>query len=425
MQLDKWQEKVLATKGHMCICSPRQMGKSTIISKDAGDYALKNRNKSIMVIASTERQAFLLFEKILSYIYLGHKSMIMTGVDKPTKKRLKLKNGSVIHCLPTGDTGYGIRGYTIDRLYADEAAFIKEDVWSAVVPMLATTGGEIVLLSTPFGTENYFYRCFHDDNFTSIHVNAEEVLEGRPEIQRENMLEHREEQKTRMTKLQFQQEYEGLFVGGLQRFISDEEIEEICVLDPKQAIIPQSNKFLGVDIAREGGDETVLISVERRNKKSIKMFGILIPEPQKIPETARLISHKDKQINYKKIYMDDGGLGVGVYDLLLEDRQTKRKIVALNNARRVIDKENKESDKDRKKQLYGIDMSIHLKTLIEQGKIKLLDTPELRQSLRSMIMEYENGVLRIHGTYSHCFEALKRAVWCMKDKSLNICISFS
>jgi len=62
LELDKWQKEVLATSGNKAICSGRQSGKSTIISQDGGEYAAKNKNKSIMIIAATERQALLLFE---------------------------------------------------------------------------------------------------------------------------------------------------------------------------------------------------------------------------------------------------------------------------------------------------------------------------------------------------------------------------
>lgn len=421
LQLDRWQEEVLATKGNMCICSPRQMGKSTIISKDAGDYAINNPKKSIMIIASVERQAILLFEKVLSYIYSENKKIIKKGKDRPTKHELKLTNGSIIRCLPTGESGYGIRGYTIDRLYADEAAFIKEAVWAAVTPMLSTTGGDIILLSTPFGIENYFYRMFHNDKFTSIHVDPEEVIKGRQDPQKTSLIEFRRDEKERMTKLQFQQEHMGLFVGGIMRFIEDDLVDSVCIIDPKIQHIVVGDKFQGIDIARMGGDETVLISLDRFLRDNLKQFDIEIPDSQSLTDTARLIIHKDKGINHKKIYMDDGGLGVGVYDILFEDRQTKRKIVGLNNAKRSIDKI-PGKDTPRKKVLLGEDMAINLKVLMEQGKIKLFDDPRIRHSLRSMQYENLDGELKIYGNYSHIFEALKRAAWCMKDKSLNIYI---
>lgn len=427
MELDNWQKAVLAwskekdpEKRNLLICSPRQMGKSTIISEDAGDYALENPKKSIMIIASVERQALLLFEKVLSYIYNKDKSAIKTGKDRPTKHELKLKNGSIIRCLPTGDSGYGIRGYTIDRLYADEAAFIKEDVWAAVTPMLATTGGSIILLSTPFGIDNYFYRMFSNNKFKVIHVNPEEVIASRPEPQRTNLIEFRADEKERMTRLQYKQEHMGEFVGGIQRFFEDYLIDQSCTGNEGDHK-PVGDKFQGIDVARMGGDETVLVSLDRIKKDKLIQFDLTIPEAQTLTDTVRLILHKDQSINHKKIYIDDGGLGVGVYDPLLEHPQTKRKIVAINNARRSLDIE-KNAKNPRKKVLIKEDLYNNLKNLMENNKIKLFDNPQIRQSLRSIQYENTDGTLKIYGNYSHIVEAIIRAAYCIKDKSLNIYI---
>ena len=121
--------------------------------------------------------------------------------------------------------------------------------------------------------------------------------------------------------------------------------------------------------------------------------------------------------------MDDGGLGVGVYDILYEDEQTKRKVVPLNNASREIEKTRKDGKtKIRKKTLLGEDMSIFLKALMEQGKVQLLDDPNLRHSLRCLQCDYSEGKLKIYGNYSHIWESLKRGAQCLKDKSLNIYI---
>ena len=421
MKLDKWQKEVLECKTNLCLCSGRQVGKSTIISMKAGEEAVQKRNWTIMVIAHVERQALLLFEKVLAYIYENHKSMIKRGKDRPTKHTIKLTNGSVIHCLPTGDSGYGIRGYTINSLYADEAHFIGEEVWAAVTPMLATTGGKINLLSTPFGASGYFYNRFYDDKFTSIHVNAEEVAESREEPQRTWMRNHQKDEKERMTKLQYQQEYLGLFVGGIQRFLPDELIYKCCIIKSHH---PIGDKFQGIDIARLGGDETVLTSFDRIQREKLIQFDLEIPEGQTLTDTARLIIHKDKVINHKKIFMDDGGLGVGVYDILYDDPQTKKKVVGLNNASREIEKTIQQGKtKIRKKTLLGEDMAINLKVLMEQGKVQFLDNPRIRQSLRSMQCDTSEGKLKIYGNYAHIFESLKRGAYCMKDKTLRAYIS--
>ena len=65
-------------------------------------------------------------------------------------------------------------------------------------------------------------------------------------------------------------------------------------------------------------------------------------------------------------------------------------------------------------------MAVNLKILMEMGKIELWNDPRIRQSLSSMQYDLEGGKLNIYGNYTHIFEALKRAAWCMKDKSLNI-----
>ncbi len=235
------------------------------------------------------------------------------------------------------------------------------------------------------------------------------------------MLEFLAEEKLRMTRLQYQQEYLGLFVGGIQRFISDELIDEMCQIDERVNYIPSGDKFQGIDIARMGGDECPMISLDRINRDHLRQFDFTLPEPQKLTDTARLIIHKDKSINHKKIYMDDGGLGVGVFDILWEDPQTKRKVKGLNNASREIERTtNNGKTKIRKKTLLGTDLAVNFKILAEQGKIKLFDNPNIRQSLRSMQMDLSDGELKIYGNYDHIFESLKRATNCMKDKTLNI-----
>jgi hypothetical protein len=422
MKLDPWQIEVENTTGNLALCAGRQVGKSTIISMKAGRSACTHDNRSILIVASVERQALLLFEKVLSWIHDNYKWLIKTGKEKPTKHELRLKNGSIIRCLPTGMSGYGIRGYTIDELYADEAAFIPEAVWSAITPMLATTGGTINLLSTPFGAKGYFYRAFHDKkNFTSIHVNTEEVAMGREEPQRTRMLEFLKQEKLSMPKLQYQQEYQGLFVGGIMRFFPDDLLMKCCTINPRLTKPSIYNNFLGVDVARMGGDETVLISVERIKRDRIRMFEMNIPEQQRLTDTTRLIIHQNKKHNYKKIYVDDGGLGAGVFDMLFEHPETKRRVVGINNASKVIEKKKGKMNSDKKKRILKEELYQNLLTLMEQGKAELFDMPEVIQSLRSIQYEYSDaGKLLIYGNYSHITESLIRAAWCMKDKTLNI-----
>jgi hypothetical protein len=414
IKLDEWQKKVLETKGNICLRSGRQVGKSTVISVKAGDYAIKNPRKNIMVISSVERQASLLFDKILNYIIAVNPLAIwQTGKERPTKHKIKLKNGSVIYCLPTGEDAHGIRGYTIDLLIADEAAFIPEAVWSAITPMLSTTKGNIILLSTPFGREGYFARCFTDKSYTPFHISSEDC-----ERIDKVFLQH---EKETMTRMQYAQEYLGEFVDELMQFFSDDLIRK-CQLLKRKEISPRKDYFLGVDVARMGGDETAFTIIDRTDRKHLMQVESILRTQNRINDTTNEIVELDKIYHFKKIFIDDGGLGVGCFDYLLTLDQTKRKVIPINNARRSIEPDSFNNPK--KTRLMKEDLYNNLLNLMERGEILFLDDPEIFMSLRSIQFEYTpKGDLKIFGRYTHACESIIRAAWCVKDKSLNLWVS--
>ena len=70
--------------------------------------------------------------------------------------RLEFENGSRIICLPGKEAT--IRGFSgVALLVVDEASRVPDELYQAVRPMLAVSGGKIVLLSTPFGQRGFFH----------------------------------------------------------------------------------------------------------------------------------------------------------------------------------------------------------------------------------------------------------------------------
>ena len=422
MELDNWQKEVLTTKGNICLCSGRQVGKSTVISIKAGEFAVNNPKKTIMIISAVERQALLLFEKTLSYIHDNYKNSIKKGKDKPTKHTLRLTNGSVIHCLPTGLSGYGIRGYTIDMLFADEAHFIPEDVWAAVTPMLAVSGGDIVLLSTPVGRQGYFWRCSEDENFTQFRVSSESC-----ERIDKDFLKREKEQ---MSKLQYKQEYLGQFVDKEMQFFPDDIIKKCMILSRSDAgLTPFSRDyFLGVDIARMGDDESTFEIVERlKNDMLLHRENIVTTKTLTTMTTAEIL-RLNKKYDFKQIFIDAGGMGIGVLDQLLTEVETRRKTIAIDHEKSPLEYGGY-SNKPRKKSVTKEDIYNNLLRLMERGEIQLLDDPEIYQSLRSVQYEYTKDdrgrpKFRIFGRYIHIADGLVRAAWCVKRKSLNLHIHY-
>lgn len=419
LQLDEWQKEVLECKGNIALRSGRQVGKSTVISVLAGDYAATNKNKIVLVIASVERQAYEIYSKILSYMEDYHKKLLKKGKQFNTKSKMELMNGTKIYCLPTGLTGHGIRGYTVDLLIADEAAFIPRLVWDSIVPSMAARiklGARMVLLSTPFGRDNYFYDCFDDDDFSHFHVSSEEC----PRMDKD-WLKKREE---RMSKIAYAQEFKGEFADGQMQWFNDELIRECQVLERLPVREPNKNYYLGSDIARMGNDKSTFEIME-------EVDGVMLhrehmtTEKSFLNETFDMILDLDKKWQFEKMFIDNEGIGVGVFDFLVANDQTKTRTFGVNNSMEIKQGLEKKRIKIAQEELYT-----NLLSLMRQGKVKLLDDEEIFFSLRAMQFDYTTDglgrshlkIFARHHTDSDIAEGLIRSVLGEKYKDINITI---
>jgi len=411
MELDNWQEKVLQTKGNMVLRSGRQVGKSFIIARKASEFALENSKKTVMVIAFTEKQANLLFTKILNNIVQKQKEDRKKYIDKPkpTKHVINLKNGTEIYCYAAGDTGYGIMGYTIDLLIADEAAWIKEEVWNSIVPALAATNGTMWLLSTPWLSEGFYFECFNDPNFTNFHQSSEDC----PRITKEFL----DKQKERFTKSKYNQMYLGEFVDDAYRIFGDKWIDKVCTLEVKN-YHPNDpdNQAIGIDVAGTGEDESTYEGLVRSNK--VKQFYHQVVEKSSemwFTEMMINIRHLNKTYD-PKFGIDGDGLGSGVVSSSMSDDDLKRKVSDLKNSKREIDGDGKMTSRSMKEAMY-----MNMLEMGETGRLQLFDSAEIRLSLRSIISQkQEGGSEKIDGNYSHIAEGLVRAAWMLKEKDLNL-----
>jgi len=424
-ELDEWQKEVMQAEGNLCINSGRQVGKSAISAVKVAEYIATNPNKKVLVISVTEDQAEMMLQKILIHLFDNHKNKISKGKDKPTKHLIKLTNKSEVRCKAVGQYGIGVLGMTLDILVVDEAAYMPEPIWQSVTPMLLTTGGSVWLISTPNAKEGYFYDAYTkpEMGFKTFHINSEEVAEQRPEPQRTIMLNYLRSEKARMTDLQYAQQYLAQFLEELRQLFPDQLIHK-CQTAKRKTSPPDQKReeyFLGVDVARMGEDESTFEVLQ-------KIQGYLIHCENKITqktlttETTKIVITMDQHYDFKKIYIDDGGLGVAVFDQLLQEDQTKRKVVPINNATRSIEKE-----ATRRKKLLKEDLYLNLLRLMERGEIQLLDDPEIFLSLKSLMVEYSSTTnqIKIYGRYTHIAEGLIRAAWCVRENYLNPYIFFA
>lgn len=403
--LDDWQKEYIAHEGNTVVRAGRQSGKSFAESLRVALFALLNPKTKTLIIASVDRQSIELLEKVKSHILALGKNQIK---GRPTFHKIELKNGSKIMAEPAGQTGYGLRGFTVDKLVADEAHYIPDAVFVAIRPMLATTGGTLDLLSTPRGNEGFFYDCFQHDDFYKIHIMSKDC----PRISEDFL----GQEKKRMSKLEFCQEYEAEFLDSLQQFFSKELIDS-CILPPTNSFSPSKGgrNFLGVDFGGYGGDQNAFVTLHNIGKKSF-VSEFETTEKVRAWETVNKILELNYRHNYKTIGVDDGGLGSPILDYLLTHNKLRRKTIGLNNATRSVNIE-KGHKRLLKEDLYG-----NLQIMMEQGLIQFKEDDELRRSLTSIqfVVDKETKNIKIFGRYSHITEGLIRAAWLVKSKGLNI-----
>lgn len=217
LELDPWQAKLVRSQEKRILvnCS-RQTGKSTTTSVLADHTAFYKPGSTILLLSPTLRQSGELFRKCLeTYRALGKP----VSADAETALRLELSNGSRIASLP-GKEGT-VRGFSaVDLLVIDEASRVPDELYKAVRPMLAVSGGSLVLLSTPFGTRGFFWEAYKNrDKWEYYEIPATQC----PRISEQFL----EEEKEEMGEWWYRQEYLIEFLDSVTAAFRSEDIERI------------------------------------------------------------------------------------------------------------------------------------------------------------------------------------------------------
>ncbi len=154
LESDVWQADLLRGDARQMIllCS-RQAGKSTVTSILALHEAIYQAPALVLLLSPSLRQSQELFGKVRdAYEMLPD----APKASRDTALQLRFSNGSRIVALPGSEAT--IRGYSgVSLLVIDEASRVPDELYQATRPMLAVSGGRLVLLSTPFGKRGFFH----------------------------------------------------------------------------------------------------------------------------------------------------------------------------------------------------------------------------------------------------------------------------
>lgn len=212
---DLWQRQLLCSEAPRVLLNcARQSGKSTMAGVVALHGALSVPGSLALILAPAERQAKELFSKIAqAYHALGH----VVPADSYRKLGMELTNGSRIEALP--GTEKTVRSFSgVDLLIVDEAARIADELYFAVRPMLAVSGGRLMMLSTPFGKRGVFYEAWTEGTgWERYTVTAAEC----PRIPADFLAEEREA----LGAWWYAQEYECRFMEAVDSVFTTELIQ--------------------------------------------------------------------------------------------------------------------------------------------------------------------------------------------------------
>jgi hypothetical protein len=203
--------------GRTLLNSSRQTGKSTAAAMKAFHTAYWRRNSTILITAPTKQQTREFLRKVRTFALLAGGAILKNRNKGGDRYTVELSNGSrIIGVAANEDT---IRGFSaVTLIIIDEAARVSDEVYFAMLPMLAVSRGSIWLLSTPKGKRGFFYEEWaspESEGWVKIKVTGSECPRISPAFLAS--------QRKRMGERRYAQEFDCVFID-LDRGVFDPDM---------------------------------------------------------------------------------------------------------------------------------------------------------------------------------------------------------
>jgi phage terminase large subunit-like protein len=269
LKLFPYQTKLLEdTNKRIVACMGRQTGKTTTIAIKAIIYADTNPNKTVLITSPSMRQSMIMFDRIITLIYST--AYLRNKIVRATRTVLQFDNGSRIIGLPCSENF--LRGYTADMVICDEAAFMPEAVITQIIfPMLSTTNGTAIFLSTPWDKNHFFYRAFLNPTYSTHKTKSNQCPLIKPEFLKE--------MQQNMTHEAYQVEYEAEFTEALNSYFPQTLIRKSVEQAQKQSLelhtnleqdYPKGKYYAGIDFGKlQDHSALAIVKIE---DNTIKLF---------------------------------------------------------------------------------------------------------------------------------------------------------
>ena len=399
---DKQKEVLLSPHKNKIIVCGRRSGKTQMIAAEIIRGAVLRLFLKQMVVAPVYKQSLIVFYKITE---LMEKAGVYDDIEKVTlspRPKIVFKTGCFVD-FGSADKPDTLRGEAYDRIFKDESSFIKENAKAAIKPMTYDTGAPIWETTTPWGKGEVWelwergqrgdldYGCFHYNYKDNPYLSPEGVKEIEKDI-----VEYGEDSEY------VQCEVYGNFVEDRDRYFKKEEIEN-CLEEYNLPEEPNSklNYYLGNDIAGEGEDETVAISILEHGGglRVVSIDNLMVNKPR---DVVGMDVELYKKYQYSGMALDKTGIGEGPADWLKDELRKIGVNEGLINPIRFTTQS--------KMEMYS-----NLKKLMNQGRLKFPPHKKLLFQLRDLRFErMSSGDIKIHHSenrFDDYPDALALACW--------------
>ena len=267
---------------HNLIMQARQSGKTITVAANLLHHALFNEDKTIAILANKERAAIEIMRRI-KFAYQNLPKFLKVGIVPGgwNKKNIAFENGSRI--LAAATSSDGIRGESVNILFLDEFAFVRDEIAEEFIASVFPTilSGEttkIIVVSTPNPKSlNHFYYMVQEAEANVSGFYMSKVLwnetPGHDEAWKQRTI------RELGSKRRWDSEYELLFFGqSMSTLVDAEALKKIVCREPlyfkydeMMAIYedPQEDTYyvMGVDTGQGIGKDYSIISVLKVNSK--------------------------------------------------------------------------------------------------------------------------------------------------------------
>lgn len=250
----KGQQRVIDTivtgkEKYVTVVSPRQQGKSLLLINLILYYGINDKDCKIGIVAPIYQQA----RKLMEDLYEAIKDSGIVEHTNFSNHEIKLRTGSKIY-FRSSEREDGLRGYTFNYLFMDEAAYQTEDAYNkAIQPTALVHGKKVVLFSTPRGRD-WFYNMFQlgqDPEYPNYASCRMEQFEN-PYINKEEI----EGAKLTLPEAIYRAEYLGEFLEGESMVFQNFKTNTF-----NKYPNPKGKVYIGVDLGQS--DYTVAVAMDQ------------------------------------------------------------------------------------------------------------------------------------------------------------------